>query len=905
MTRLERFCLGLCRQLLLFQLNSIVNNNMNVGAGEPIQRLKRTASCHSFFSRDLIAISEDRDQSVLFGLQLLDKIKEDRRRTSAELNDLHSEVDAAQQEAVNCRGERDRMTELHAELHKKCTTLTAERAYMKEELGLREGTISSLTQEIQFLKTKTIEDSDEFAKIAALESPDRSDVKDVKTLERAFFDGLEFTNTTSIGTQVGKIVVEGATQTDVSGEVEVVRVSFDEPQGRSPTPNRAEDPTCTECGLIDHQILSVCNRCVRSITHIRSAGRNSLSPMSCVRSSMSASPLGRHLSSAGYEDKLSSIPFSRVSPTAVFGPLDIQLTLGQELQILEAHDSLVSQEVTGRKEIVASEYEDYSIVREAFCKEIFEVTKHVCRNEVLTEEQNGRSQIEEMECDWRNCVRTSTASLQSGHNLTISHKDEIKKKDWEIILFISGMMDSLIAEERIQRAFIAGLEGEMRVMSVRSGNLFSSSERTSQKLSRQCIENQLKRCVIETERNLKNLQRLDRNQGYERRHIEMKAEEHFEQIIEIFNEVVSRNNPATKSTTSAAPIAGGKTRRQSLSTVGNINLQANTKEVRGKASDPEFISRMMNAASKCQKTAPIVKTVPSDPFPKGILHTSNTNVGGCWVEDPSNLLLKTNIKQLPQSELFHVSNTFNIRSDSASPPPAVPLKERSASVGRESSVSSRRGLSPVSASSLNYRTPLVNKKQYHQGSLIRSYSQTPQTPISHWAYDYDIGKQWTQLRETVLHASPSMGLKIAQISDSKDKEGIFKVAHQSLKAILSSAIHDKAFLPGEKWKLTPESVERIPRHARTNVLRALRDIVCAYDMMRPAQKKNLLTVEEIQNNISSLILLARWSQQSFYSSSSRSSTPPPSTPRLPSLSRSKSHSPGFSIGRHSTYIPVL
>eukprot|EP01060_Flectonema_neradi_P024202 TRINITY_DN3282_c0_g3_i1.p1 TRINITY_DN3282_c0_g3~~TRINITY_DN3282_c0_g3_i1.p1 ORF type:complete len:898 (+),score=184.23 TRINITY_DN3282_c0_g3_i1:379-2694(+) len=770
--------------------------------------------------------------------------------------------------------------------------------------------ITSLGREIEVLKAKTVEDdTDDFAKMAALESPDRLRELKPSNIRRAFFDGLDFTRpTSSIGTQVSKIVTEGGTQTEVTGDVEVVRVAFDEPS-RSPTPARTEDQICTECGLVDHQMLSVCNRCVRSITHIRSAGRRSSSPLSCVRSSMSSSPLGRHLSNAFYEDKLSSIPFTRVSPTAVFGPRDIQLTLGQELQILEKHDSLVSKGEKERKAITETEAEEFSIIREAFCKEIFEVGRCVQRSEVQASEQSARKQIEEMESEWRGWVQNSKTSLQRSYNLSISHKDEMKKKEWETILFISAMMDSLITEERVQRTFIAGLEGEMRIMSVRSGNMFSSSERASQKLSRQCIENQLKKCVIETERNVKNLQRLERNQGYERRHIEMKAEEHFEQIIERHNEAVTRHPMATTATkTGLATSVSGRTRRQSLSTVGNIAMQSSTKEVKGKASDPEFISRMMNAASKCQKSGTSAKH--QEVAPKSILQTSNnTNpnivVGGCWVEDPSNLLLKSNVKS--SSDQFHSGSTFQIRSDSASPPPSisVSMKERSASVGRESSICSRRGLSPVSSSSLNYRTPVVNKKQYHQGSLIRSYSQTPQTPISHWAYDYDFGKEWTQLRETVLHASPSMGLKIAQISDSKDKEGIFKVAHQSLKAILSSAIHDKSFLPGEKWNLTPESVERIPRHARTNVLRALRDIVCAYDMMRPTQKKNLLTVEEIQNNVSSLILLARWSQQAFYCSGSRSSTPPPSTPRLPSLSRSKSHSPGFSIGRHSTYIPVL
>eukprot|EP01063_Lacrimia_lanifica_P013818 TRINITY_DN20425_c0_g1_i1.p1 TRINITY_DN20425_c0_g1~~TRINITY_DN20425_c0_g1_i1.p1 ORF type:complete len:535 (+),score=146.10 TRINITY_DN20425_c0_g1_i1:205-1605(+) len=259
---------------------------------------------------------------------------------------------------------------------------------------------------------------------------------------------------------------------------------------------------------------------------------------------------------------------------------------------------------------------------------------------------------------------------------------------------------------------------------------------------------------------------------------------------------------------------------------------------------------------------------------------------GTWVESPTKAVAAR--LAAADEQLFKTKDGVKVRCDSTSPsePPLT---------------NARRSLStlplnqPLVHSAMKRSLSTSSSRSVTPARSVRSGSHyPPQTPCSHWAYGYDVGDQWIQLRETVLKVSGSMALKISEIQESKDKEGLFKRAHQSLKAVLTRSI-TREMRPGGSWQLRPEEIERLPRHARSTVLRALRDLVCAYDMMRTPQKDSLLTVREILNNISSLILLARWSQQTSAQFRARSSSPPRQT-----SPHSRSSSCG--IGRHSTYV---
>ncbi|KAJ9472292.1 hypothetical protein DIPPA_22854 [Diplonema papillatum] len=472
----------------------------------------------------------------------------------------------------------------------------------------------------------------------------------------------------------------------------------------------------------------------------------------------------------------------------------------------------------------------------------------------------------------------------------------------EAAIFISGLLDAATSDEASQRAAVEEHERGTRLLLERVGEGHSPSAlRLAQKHARESIEFQHRKFRMETQRHREVAAALERSHACQRTSVAMREQAEREAIRDAFREGKPRQpKPA-------------RTARPNLSAslqLSSVFVPGDQPKDGGVAANPEFLNRMMRAAQKeRQKTGhkPAAAPAPAPSAPEGR-----------WAESPTRKLGAARENSSASRASVPAGCTVPVHCDGCSPSagddgrgPSSAISSirasstRSYSTGRDSSSvslareTSRRSRTVLSALPNGFSTPALVKN-----AAARSRTPT-QGPIVHWAYDSEHAKEWTQLRESVLHATPSMGVKIAQIHESKDKEGIFKVAHQTLKAILADALKDRTLLPGRQWGLGLDEIDRIPRHARNAVLRALRDIVCAYDMMKQSQRDSLLTVQEIQTNIASLILLSRWSQRSFYNPSStrsRSQSQSMSRTTSPASARSRSTSPGFSIGKHSTFI---
>eukprot|EP01065_Artemidia_motanka_P049201 TRINITY_DN808_c1_g1_i4.p1 TRINITY_DN808_c1_g1~~TRINITY_DN808_c1_g1_i4.p1 ORF type:complete len:880 (+),score=125.75 TRINITY_DN808_c1_g1_i4:232-2640(+) len=116
---------------------------------------------------------------------------------------------------------------------------------------------------------------------------------------------------------------------------------------------------------------------------------------------------------------------------------------------------------------------------------------------------------------------------------------------------------------------------------------------------------------------------------------------------------------------------------------------------------------------------------------------------------------------------------------------------------------------------------------------------------------------WCKLREHVLRVTPLMGSRISQMNETRAKEKMFKIAHQNLKRVLLGVAR-RPLQPGAKWNLTASEIMRIDEHHRGEVQLALQEIVIALDLMRGVHRESAMTVDEVRDNIPSLLLLAQW-----------------------------------------------
>ena len=559
------------------------------------------------------------------------------------------------------------------------------------------------------------------------------------------------------------------------------------------------------------------------------------------------------------------------------------------------------------------------------------------------------------------------ASLRMANRFTNKLCKEIRRRETVEVAFLARLLEANEEDEAGARAAVQDAEAALRAaagegfaLGRRELQVGAAQERAkaagsqaslqlAQRMTRKAIESQHRRHHDDMQRQREAAASLERAQGYSRTNVSMEEDGDWEQLRDLWREAAA----AAATTTAAAAAAAPTTPHRASSPPPRIEAAEAAAAAAAasvpKQRDPQFVARMVRLG---QKKAQQMDGAAAAAAEKGAQQQQQQRA---VVRRPSMGRVAT---PASRRRLSVGGGSAAQRSTSAPAPAAArQAATRSVSVGTETadgavsadmllpegrwasgSAVSALSAAPLSASRRSrsahsysdalspaaalhappsaFRTPLTELRG--RSYSTRAGSLTPggglsggakQTPVSHWAFDYDAGREWTQLREVVLHASASMALKIAQIKDSKDKEGIFKVAHQALKVVLSENIREKTFGPGEVWKLRPEEIECIPKHARSTVLRALRDIVCAYDMMRPTQKAALLTVQEIIINVPSLILLARWSQQTLMMSAEaaekRSSTPPPLTPShtRSRSARSTSPPPYFSIGRLSVYVP--
>eukprot|EP01064_Diplonema_japonicum_P016356 TRINITY_DN24369_c0_g1_i1.p1 TRINITY_DN24369_c0_g1~~TRINITY_DN24369_c0_g1_i1.p1 ORF type:complete len:914 (+),score=214.54 TRINITY_DN24369_c0_g1_i1:40-2781(+) len=870
---------------------------------------KRSRSSGSYFLDELSVVGEERDASVAYGLQLLQMLKAERKAATHQTEQMQMKLVQQTETVDDMKKEKDSTLHKFLKLHAEHKELTTRELYLSNELKAKAEEMAVIEAELSQLKAPTSPPTAEY-----LGSPILNETVAPKAprVIQYYTDDYQ-RDTADQGVQTRVKTAENSSQCDLSPE-------------HVPAPSRdCLDKTCTECG-IGGDLQLVCTVCY----HDMGVTPLPADPLTAIV--MGHGPGSRHSSlspktpvGSVHSTKLGIYEGRRYSPSVFAGcgspPV---LTLSQELRLLECHDELLKNEEKGREEVESEEAvirskvmtelqttviktaQNETVKAQTRHKELAMVLEEIVSHEqdtLVSEEEDRRAFYEEMEDEAFQGM--TLESLNAGKHakhaqetLPKVHPDEsparrhleeqealarttiatdivkktVKQANLDHLLLVTEMMDMLCAEEVRTRSFIMELEEEVRATLLRSGESASSVTRLSQRLLRQTIESQHKKCRMEAQRYTQALVGVSRNEGYYRKSIEMKEDALWEQTMDSFKDLFV--SPA-RSLSQASNV-----QRKPKTTGGKIGLSSFTGDARsGVVNNPMLISRMVKAARSRHTT--IHESIGNNKVRRSSMATTNKKEKekeptGRWVESPTKALTENNHNKPTKS------------------PGKKPLSMWSSN-----------------AHNIHHQTP---QKRSASASVGRSASLTPsQVPIAHWAYDYDLGKEWIQLRETVLHASPSMGLKIAQITDSKDKEGIFKIAHQALKAVLSEGIKERSFHPGEPWHLRPEELEGIPRHGRMTVLRSLRELVCAYDMMRTTQKNSLLTVQEIQDNIPSLILLARWSQQAVYSpaktpntavqrsvsaSVHRSVTPP----CTPSYARSRSRSPSFNIGRHSSYV---
>ena len=993
-------------------------------AREIVATQRRSKSCTSYFTDQLFAVAEERDSSVYYGMQLLRRLKVERREAGKREEDHSTEVSALTTRISDVTRERKQATSRHSELHSKNVALMAERDYFIEGLRDRDEEIARMQEQLDVLRAKDI--IQEAAPIA--DSPPKVEKEAPRSPPYyPFFDGMKTeTETTSVGVQV---VVKGrtrTTQTDAVDEEDwaVHRRAVHCEECDTPCDTAEVRQTCLVCAnavvLLRERLATEklrCSRLERRLDEMEATSGAVSTPLS------EGTPTLNLNSSLRWE--VGSGP--KFSPAQLSGGV-AQMSLEDELRLLDDYDNTVRSEQSCRSEVDALERTAFTVIcqekkaaltglllkvqlhsDETHARTSVENAESVSRSlmdaqsvratlfthsaesavkqisTTIDEEKDGRVSLEELEADsWgviassvKTTQETSTALRMANRTMQRLCK-EIKTRETGELLRISTQLDWCVSEEASQRATIVEVEAEMSaswdspLAFMRRESSVATTQITQQR-TRQTIERQHRRIVTEAQHQKEATMSLERVEGYSRTNVEMKEVADREQLHELLREQEDKMREALREEAAKARAEREKLAQLPTTLVNERcpsapRSETSSVQTASKQQDPQFISRMMRLgvkkAQQAQKkdarqtttrattTRTKVRSLSASSTVQGGLAAGNratsraaasviasasarrrslssgvlTN-GGTAV----GLLSHRQARGASMSSEAHRSS----RNDAGTTP-----KARSVSVGAERSPQTVPGITGMPngqwadeildipndmepllpprrsvsvpytdgsyaspqgrLSCTNCRTPLHQKRgrsySSHCGSVTPSHSS--QVPIQHWAFDYEVGKEWTQLRETVLHADSSMALKIAQIKESKDKEGIFKVAHQSLKVVLATAVHDRTLQPGEVWKLHPEEIEGIPRHQRAQVLRALRDIVCAYDMMRETQKASLLTVQEIRANVPSLILLARWSQQGRYSSIGRSSSPP-TTPSY--LSRARSTSPSLSIGRLSTY----
>eukprot|EP01012_Entosiphon_sulcatum_P025803 TRINITY_DN3117_c0_g1_i1.p1 TRINITY_DN3117_c0_g1~~TRINITY_DN3117_c0_g1_i1.p1 ORF type:complete len:1135 (+),score=197.28 TRINITY_DN3117_c0_g1_i1:48-3452(+) len=116
------------------------------------------------------------------------------------------------------------------------------------------------------------------------------------------------------------------------------------------------------------------------------------------------------------------------------------------------------------------------------------------------------------------------------------------------------------------------------------------------------------------------------------------------------------------------------------------------------------------------------------------------------------------------------------------------------------------------------------------------------------------------LRSEVMVCNHMMGVTIAKIRMSKDKEKVFKNAHAHLKMVILDLLgsHSKELKVGCEWPLTDPFIVRIPFHQRASVIRSLQELIIAYDMMPSIKRSTMPTVLEVLHNTQWLVKMAQF-----------------------------------------------
>eukprot|EP00754_Rhynchopus_humris_P017061 Rhum_TRINITY_DN14544_c5_g1::Rhum_TRINITY_DN14544_c5_g1_i1::g.94821::m.94821 len=352
---------------------------------------RRSSSAHSFFADQLAAVSEERDSSVFYGMQLLRRLQHERRERAALHEEHAARALAAQERVEDLATERGNLAARHADVHSKYKALVAERAYFVEAVQNRDEEIKDLTALVEGYKADEERRCRLLKEAAAVAAPtpvlrnEPAPARSSSPRRFSFYDGADIEREqVSQGVQAAPAKRYRASQTDLTGPVCAEGAGAAGLVVRGFGGGDEEEASCVCCqqqaapaeagsaGATFFELL--CGECAPGVAGLREALEEERAKVQRLERRLeeelgAATPLnpllGTPLSAfamsggGGMGQWGSASKLRRFSPVAVSygadGVAAKRVSLEEELRLLDEHDGLVRDEGAARAAAAAEE----------------------------------------------------------------------------------------------------------------------------------------------------------------------------------------------------------------------------------------------------------------------------------------------------------------------------------------------------------------------------------------------------------------------------------------------------------------------------------------------------------------------------------------------------------------------